>query len=72
VPHETPGRIVGGLLMLTGLSLIPMITSVVVSALVSKRAAAQREEDQHLYEEQAAQLKRIEERLAQLTDVRPR
>ena len=66
VPQELPGRVVGGLLMLTGLALIPTITSVVVSALVTKRAQAQKEEERRMYEEQAATLARMEERLAQI------
>jgi voltage-gated potassium channel len=66
VPHDTVGRIVGTMLMLTGLSLIPVLTSVVVSALINKRAEAQRLEDRLLYEQQAATLARIEARLAEL------
>jgi voltage-gated potassium channel len=66
VPHDTPGRLVGAMLMLTGLSLIPLITSVVVSALVSKRAAAQREDELKMYAEQTARLERIERQLADL------
>jgi voltage-gated potassium channel Kch len=66
VPRDTSGRIVGAVLMLTGLSLIPLITSVVVSALVSKRAESQRDFDRQLYAEQSERLARIEERLAEL------
>jgi voltage-gated potassium channel len=66
VPQDVAGRIVGSLLMLTGLALIPTLTGVIVSALVSKRAEAQREIDRRLYEEQSARLKRMEEQLARL------
>jgi hypothetical protein len=66
VPKDTGGRLVGAVLMLTGLSLIPLITSVVVSALVSKRAETQREFDRQLYAEQTARLDRIERALAEL------
>jgi hypothetical protein len=66
VPKDTEGRLVGAMLMLTGLSLIPLITSVVVSALVSKRAEAQRDFDRQLYAEQCARLERIERQLAEL------
>jgi voltage-gated potassium channel len=59
VPVSTGGRLVGATLMLTGLSLIPLITSVVVSILTAKRAQLDREE-------QAARLARIEERLDRL------
>src|SRR4051794_9230392 len=66
VPHELAGRLVGAMLMLTGLSLIPTITSVVVSALVSKRAEAQREEERRMYEAQAERLARMEEQLSRI------
>jgi hypothetical protein len=66
VPKDTSGRLVGAMLMLTGLSLIPLITSVVVSALVSKRAEAQRDVERQLFAEQAARLARIEQQLAEL------
>jgi voltage-gated potassium channel len=66
VPQELPGRVVGGLLMLTGLALIPTITSVVVSALISKRAQAQKEEDRRMYDEQTARLARMEEQLSRI------
>jgi voltage-gated potassium channel len=61
VPQDVAGRIVGAILMLTGLSLIPTLTSVVVSLLVTKRQQAAQEE-------QTARLARIEERLARLQD----
>jgi voltage-gated potassium channel len=66
VPKDTEGRLVGAMLMLTGLSLIPLITSVVVSALVNKRAESQRDFDRQLYAEQSARLERIEQQLAEL------
>ena len=66
VPKDTSGRLVGAVLMLTGLSLIPLITSVVVSALVSKRAEVQRDLERQAFAEQAARLERIEQQLAQL------
>jgi voltage-gated potassium channel len=49
VPETVPGRLIGSVLMLTGLSLIPLITSVVVSILVSQRSREARElELEHL------------------------
>jgi voltage-gated potassium channel len=49
VPQETPGRIVGSVLMLTGLTLIPTTTSVVVSLLLTKfNREAQREQSERL------------------------
>ena len=43
VPESTTGRIVGAALMLTGIGLIPLITSVVVSILVTQRTREARE-----------------------------
>ena len=45
--------------MLIGVSLIPLVTSVAVSILTAKRARLQ-------HDEQAAQLRRLEERLDQM------
>jgi voltage-gated potassium channel len=45
VPENTPGRIIGTVLMLAGLSLIPLITSTVVSILVAQRSRADREQE---------------------------
>lgn len=56
VPQDPPGRIVGSLLMLTGLALIPTLTSVIVSTLIAKH----RDEQQQRLEQI---LQRIEDRL---------
>jgi voltage-gated potassium channel len=56
VPQDPAGRVVGSLLMLTGLALIPTLTSVIVSTLINKH---RREEQERL----EAMLKRIEDRL---------
>jgi voltage-gated potassium channel len=56
VPEDPAGRIVASMLMLTGLALIPTLTSVIVSTLLAKQ---RREELAHLEET----MKRIEERL---------
>ena len=61
VPHDTAGRFIGAVLMLTGLSLIPLITSVAVSVLAAKRAAAERSEVIELYGELSERLARIEQ-----------
>ena len=45
VPETGDGRIVAAVLMLTGLALIPLITSVIVSILVAKRTREAREEE---------------------------
>ena len=45
VPESGAGRVVAAALMLTGLGLIPLLTSVVVSTLISKRSGEAREEE---------------------------
>jgi voltage-gated potassium channel len=47
VPESGAGRLVASALMLTGLGLIPLITSVVVSILVSQRSREAREQELH-------------------------
>jgi voltage-gated potassium channel len=59
VPESTTGRFVGAALMLTGLGLIPLITSVVVSILVAQRTREAREAE-------LDNLNRIMERLDEL------
>jgi voltage-gated potassium channel Kch len=59
VPHTATGRLVGTVLMLAGVSLIPLVTSVAVSILTTKRT-------QVLYEAQDERLTRMEARLDQL------
>jgi voltage-gated potassium channel Kch len=60
VPQDPPGRIVGVLLMLTGLSLIPTLTSVIVSTLLSKRRQAEQERLEQMLERLEEHLGRIE------------
>jgi voltage-gated potassium channel len=45
VPESAAGRVVAAALMLTGLGLIPLITSVVVATLVSQRSRQDRDEE---------------------------
>jgi voltage-gated potassium channel Kch len=59
VPESTAGRIVGAALMLTGVSLIPLVTSVAVSILTAKR-------EQIANQEQDARLAAIEAQLEAL------
>jgi voltage-gated potassium channel len=66
VPEDTSGRIVGSLLMLTGLALIPTLTSVIVSTLVGKRTQAQTSHFQDELAKSTDSLLRIEERLARM------
>lgn len=66
VPVSPSGRIVASLLMLTGLALIPTLTSLIVATLVSKRTRIQQDEMDEQGMEHAEALKRIEARLEQI------
>jgi voltage-gated potassium channel len=66
VPRSVGGRVVAGVLMLVGIALIPTLTSVTISALISKRSRQSDEEDRRARDESAATLLRIEERLEKL------
>ena len=68
VPVSTGGRIVGALLMLTGLALIPTLTSVIVSTFLYKTRKSEQERIEQLEEEQATVLARIEERLTRIEE----
>jgi voltage-gated potassium channel len=66
VPESGAGRIIATALMLTGLALIPLITSVVVSILVSKRTREAREEELRDLHQILERLDAIDHRLAGL------
>ena len=66
VPESGAGRLVAVLLMLTGLGLIPLITSVVVSILVSQRTREAREEELRDLGQILERLDAIDRRLAGL------
>ena len=66
VPESPGGRVVGAMLMLTGLAFIPTLTSVIVSTLIAKRRRGEQELIERLEREQAALLARIEERLTRI------
>lgn len=70
VPESPAGRLVGALLILTALAFIPTLTSVIVSALISKRSRPYQERMEQLEVEQAAALQRIEERLERIERAR--
>ena len=63
VPETSGGRIVGALLMLAGVSAIPITTSLVVSVFVSRLQARQRETERAEREELVERLERIERKL---------
>lgn len=66
VPASPGGRVVAAMLMLTGLALIPTLTSVIVSTLLYKMRRSEQELIEQLEKEQAAVLARIEERLSRI------
>ena len=66
VPQSTAGRFIASVLMLTGLSLIPLITSVVVSILVSQQTREAREQQTRDLEEILRRLEAIDQRLTAL------
>jgi voltage-gated potassium channel len=70
VPESVAGRLVAAMLMLTGLALIPTLTSVIVSTLIGKHRAAEQERVIELEESAAAALARIEERLERIEQAR--
>lgn len=63
VPTSAGGRVVGGFLMLAGISLIPLITSAVVSILVTQRTKESHDAEMHEVAEILERLDRIEEHL---------
>jgi voltage-gated potassium channel len=63
VPESTTGRFVGAALMLTGLGLIPIITSVVVSILVSQRTRETREAEMRNLDKILERLDELEQRV---------
>ena len=66
VPQSTGGRFIASVLMLTGLSLIPLITSVVVSILVSQRTREAREQQTRDLDEILRRLEAVDQRLTGL------
>jgi voltage-gated potassium channel len=66
VPQSTGGRFIAAVLMLTGLSLIPLITSVVVSILVSQRTREAREQQTRDLDEILRRLEAVDQRLTGL------
>jgi voltage-gated potassium channel len=66
VPESGAGRVVASVLMLTGLGLIPLITSVVVSILVAQRSREAREEELRDLNQILERLDSLDRRLAGL------
>lgn len=68
VPSSTPGRIVGAIVMVAGVSAIPIAASLIVSAFVARVQAQQASRDRELREELIKRLERIEEALVRVTE----
>jgi voltage-gated potassium channel len=66
VPESGAGRVVASVLMLTGLGLIPLITSAVVSILVAQRSREAREEELGDLHQILERLDTLDRRLARL------
>ena len=64
IPESGAGRLVAAALMLTGLGLIPLITSVVVSILVAQRSREAREQELRHLSTILERLDSLERRLA--------
>ena len=66
VPESPAGRAAASVLMLTGLALIPTLTSIVVATLVSQRSARERQEEESEFNQLVALLRSLDERLERL------
>jgi voltage-gated potassium channel len=63
VPTSTAGRVVGGVLMLAGVSAIPIATSLVVSVFISRLQSQQHAQDADERQDVIERLERIEQAL---------
>ena len=63
VPTSTGGRVVGSVLMLAGVSAIPIATSLVVSVFVTRLQEKERQRDAEARKELVDRLERIEQAL---------
>jgi voltage-gated potassium channel len=66
VPESHAGRAAASVLMITGLALIPTLTSIVVATLVSQRAVRERQDEQSEFNQLVALLRSLDERLERL------
>ena len=66
VPESHAGRAAASVLMLTGLALIPTLTSIVVATLVAQRSAQERQEEESEFNQLVALLRSLDERLDRL------
>ena len=70
VPTSSAGRLVGSVLMIAGVSAIPITTSLVVSVFVNRAQTHQRQLDTKQREELMVRLERIEQALTPQSDTR--
>lgn len=63
IPTSSIGRVIASILMVAGVSAIPITTSLVVSVFVARAQAQQRAHDEELQKELLARLERIERTL---------
>jgi voltage-gated potassium channel len=68
VPTSTGGRLIGSVLMVAGVSAIPITTSLVVSVFVARASAQQRARDAEQRAELEARFERIEHAITRLAD----
>ena len=68
IPTSTMGRVIASVLMVAGVSAIPITTSLVVSVFVSRAQAQQRAHDAQIRDELIARLERIEQALTGRAD----
>jgi voltage-gated potassium channel len=66
VPQSNAGRVAASVLMLTGLALIPTLTSVIVSTLVAQRSRAEREAAVQQFDRLVELLQSLDDRLERL------
>jgi voltage-gated potassium channel len=66
VPESTAGRLAAAVLMLTGLALIPTLTSIVVGVLVAQRSRGERIAEERRFEHLVHLLETLDERLRRL------
>ena len=66
VPESHAGRAAASVLMITGLALIPTLTSIVVATLVAQRSAQERQEEESEFNQLVALLRSLDERLERL------
>ena len=68
VPESHASRAAASVLMITGIALIPTLTSIVVATLVAQRSARERQEEESEFNQLVAMLRGLDERLERRGD----